>query len=187
MGRLAAEILQQAGARVRVTLRTYRHGETLVPGGCGTVPYEDRLAALEGADALVSATASPHYTLTKEQLDSLKNPPRVAMDLAVPRDIDPGCAGKIKLYDTDGLGTGGPGTPEELAADLVQGPVQNLVAGGLHGHQFQLCPGLRRLNGVHHHPALNHRQPALPAAKTNFHFSSSNTFRISRAARAVRW
>ena len=69
MGRLAAEILQQAGARVRVTLRTYRHGETLVPGGCGTVPYEDRLAALEGADALVSATTSPHYTLTKEQLD----------------------------------------------------------------------------------------------------------------------
>ena len=116
MGRLAAEILQQAGARVRVTLRTYRHGETLVPGGCGTVPYEDRLAALEGADALVSATTSPHYTLTREQLDSLKKPPRVAMDLAVPRDIDPGCAEKIKLYDTDGLGSSGPGTPEELAA-----------------------------------------------------------------------
>ena len=76
---------------------------------------------------------------------------------------------------------------EALAADLVQGPVQNPVAGGLHGHQFQLRLGISRLNGVHHHPALNHRKPALPAAKTNCHFSSSNTFRISRAARAVRW
>ena len=116
MGRLAAEMLYDAGAQVDVTLRTYRHGETVVPCGCGTVPYDDRLAALEQVDALVSATASPHYTLTKEQLDTLENPPRIAVDLAVPRDIDPACAGRLKLFDTDALGTGGPGTPEELAA-----------------------------------------------------------------------
>ena len=116
MGRLAAELLHEAGANVQVTLRTYRHGETVVPSGCGTVPYEARLAALEGADALVSATTSPHYTLTKEQLASLQNPPKIAMDLAVPRDIDPACAEILKLYDTDALGTGGPGTPEELSA-----------------------------------------------------------------------
>lgn len=116
MGRLAAEILHSAGANVRVTLRTYRHGETVVPCGCGTVPYEERLSALEGADALVSATTSPHYTLTKDQLASLQNPPKIAMDLAVPRDIDPACAEILKLYDTDALGTGGPGTPEELSA-----------------------------------------------------------------------
>lgn len=116
MGRLAAEILYDAGAQVSVTLRTYRHGETVVPRGCGTVPYEERLAALEKADALVSATTSPHYTVTREQLDSLENLPKVAVDLAVPRDIEPSCAQKLKLYDTDDLGTGGPGTPEELSA-----------------------------------------------------------------------
>ena len=116
MGRLAAEILQEAGAQVQVTLRTYRHGETVIPRGCGTVGYEDRLEALEGAHALVSATTSPHYTFTKEQLLSLKNPPKVAVDLAVPRDIDPKCADYLKLFDTDALGTGGPGTPEEVSA-----------------------------------------------------------------------
>ena len=116
MGRLAAELLHQAGAQVSVTLRTYRHGETIVPSGCGTVPYEDRLAALEGADALVSATTSPHYTITKQQLLTLARPPKVAMDLAVPRDIDPDCAQLVKLYDTDALGAGGPGSPQELAA-----------------------------------------------------------------------
>ena len=116
MGRLAAEMLYEAGAKVDVTLRSYRHGQTLVPSGCGTVPYEDRVAALEQADALVSATTSPHYTFSKAQLDSMERPPRVAVDLAVPRDIDPACAGRIRLFDTDDLGTQGPGTPEELAA-----------------------------------------------------------------------
>ena len=115
MGRLAAELLHEAGANVQVTLRTYRHGETVVPSGCGTVPYEARLAALEGADALVSATTSPHYTLTLEQLRSLKNTPKIAMDLAVPRDIDPDCVQILKLYDTDALGTGTPGTDQELS------------------------------------------------------------------------
>ena len=116
MGRLAAELLHEAGASVQVTLRTYRHGETVVPAGCGTVPYEDRFAAMEGVDALVSATASPHYTLTLEQLQSVQRPPAVAVDLAVPRDIDPACAGMLRCYDTDALGAAGPGSPEELEA-----------------------------------------------------------------------
>ena len=72
MGRLAAALLQQSGAQVFVTLRTYRHGETVVPAGCCTVPYDERVAALEGMDALVSATTSPHYTITLEQLMTLQ-------------------------------------------------------------------------------------------------------------------
>ena len=115
MGRLAAELLHQAGAKVSVTLRTYRHGETVVPAGCATVPYEERLEALEAMDAVVSATTSPHYTLTDTQLKSLRNRPRVAVDLAVPRDIDPACGNLLKYYDTDALGASGPGSEEELA------------------------------------------------------------------------
>lgn len=116
MGRLAAELLREAGARVQVTLRSYRHGETVVPAGCGTVPYEERIAAMESIDALVSATASPHYTLTMAQLETVAHPPRVAVDLAVPRDIDPACAARMRCFDTDSLGAGGPGSREELAA-----------------------------------------------------------------------
>lgn len=114
MGRLAAELLQQSGAQVQVTLRSYRHGETVVPAGCSVVAFEDRIKALEGLDALVSATSSPHYTLTLAQLETVANPPKVAVDLAVPRDIDPACACRFRCYDTDALGTGGPGSPEEL-------------------------------------------------------------------------
>jgi hypothetical protein len=116
MGRLAAELLREAGARVTVTLRTYRHGQTVVPAGCRTVPYEERLTAMEGMDALVSATASPHYTLTLPQLETVAHPPKVAVDLAVPRDIDPACGERMTCFDADTLGAGGPGSREELAA-----------------------------------------------------------------------
>ena len=116
MGRLAAELLHQAGAQVFVTLRTYRHGETIVPAGCHTVPYDTRIAALDGMDALVSATTSPHYTVTLAQLQTLQSPPRVAVDLAVPRDIEPACCQLIRCYDTDTLGAGGVGSADELAA-----------------------------------------------------------------------
>ena len=116
MGRLAAQLLQQAGAHVSVTLRSYRHGETLVPAGCSTVSYEDRIAALEHADALVSATTSPHYTITAQQLEQAARLPKVAVDLAVPRDIDPACARFLKCFDTDSLGSGGSGNAEELDA-----------------------------------------------------------------------
>ena len=38
------------------------------------------------------------------------------VDLVVPRDISPECAEFVTYYDTDSLGSQGPGTPEELEA-----------------------------------------------------------------------
>ena len=104
MGRLAARALVRAGSEVTVTLRTYRHGETLVPQGCGTVPYDRRLDAIEGADLVVSATTSPHFTLTAEQMQTLLCPPRLLLDLAMPRDIESTAAGaQTALFNLDDL------------------------------------------------------------------------------------
>lgn len=105
MGRLAARALVRAGSEVTVTLRTYRHGETLVPQGCGTVPYDRRLDAIEGADLVVSATTSPHFTLTAVQMQTLLCPPRLLLDLAMPRDIESTAAGaQTALFNLDDLG-----------------------------------------------------------------------------------
>lgn len=105
MGRLAARALVRAGSEVTVTLRTYRHGETLVPQGCGTVPYARRLDAIEGADLVVSATTSPHFTLTAAQMQTLLCPPRLLLDLAMPRDIESTAAGaQTTLFNLDDLG-----------------------------------------------------------------------------------
>lgn len=105
MGRLAARALVRAGSEVTVTLRTYRHGETLVPQGCGTVPYDRRLDAIEDADLVVSATTSPHFTLTAAQMQTLLCPPRLLLDLAMPRDIESTAAGaQTALFNLDDLG-----------------------------------------------------------------------------------
>ena len=67
--------------------------------------YENRYTLVDEMDVIISATSSPHYTLTYEKLaKSLKtSKPRVLVDLAVPIDIEekaewlPG----IKRYDID--------------------------------------------------------------------------------------
>lgn len=92
MGRAAANLLTEAGCAVTVTLRSYRHGETIVPYGCATIPYDARMQAAADADILLSATASPHFTFTKEMAEHLPRAPRRFIDLALPRDIDPAVA-----------------------------------------------------------------------------------------------
>lgn len=107
MGRLAASLLQKEGCDVLVTLRSYRHGETIVPPGCGVVPYDERMQHMNGIDILISATTSPHYTVTADQLSSLSHPPVIAVDLAIPRDIQPEAANLpgLSLYNIDDLGS----------------------------------------------------------------------------------
>lgn len=103
MGRLAASLLRRAGCAVTVTLRSYHYGETLVPAGCSVTPYEDRYAAMEGMDIILSATTSPHYTVMAEPFAGVANPPKLLVDLAVPRDIQPEITGATVL-NVDDLG-----------------------------------------------------------------------------------
>lgn len=106
MGRLAASLLVREKCRVTVTLRSYKHGEIAVPQGCETVAYDDRYSAMMGCDILVSATASPHHTITADRLQACRDLPRWMMDLAVPRDIDPAVAElpDVQLWNVDALG-----------------------------------------------------------------------------------
>lgn len=104
MGRLACGELTARGAAVTVTLRSYRHGETVVPRGCSTVAYDRRMEAIEGADLVVSATTSPHYTLTAAQLAGLARRPRLIVDLALPRDVEPAAGELTMVRNMDDLG-----------------------------------------------------------------------------------
>ena len=104
MGRLAASLLVEAGCDVTVTLRSYHHGETVVPAGCAVVPYDDRFPAMENMDLVLSATTSPHYTIYAQPFQALKHPPRLLIDLAIPRDIQPETGALATLLNVDDLG-----------------------------------------------------------------------------------
>ena len=104
MGRVTALALKEAGADVTVTVRQYRSGIVTIPQGCDRINYGERLEFLPKCDLAVSATASPNYTLTMEQIENAEIPGHIVLiDLAVPRDIEPsaGTLSNVTLYDID--------------------------------------------------------------------------------------
>ena len=80
-------------------------------GRVGTL--DDLPAQLADADVVISSTASPHPVFGADELrqvmegraDAGDRRPLVLVDIAVPRDIDPECAGVpgVALYDIDDL------------------------------------------------------------------------------------
>ncbi|MDO5293910.1 MAG: hypothetical protein Q4F05_14320 [bacterium] len=65
--------------------------------------YDSRYDYLSWADVVLSATASPHYTLTAKRVKetSLEQKERLFIDLAIPKDIDPeiGFLNQITLHN----------------------------------------------------------------------------------------
>lgn len=104
MGKICADTLVEAGAHVTVTVRQYHSGIVEIPNGCNRINYGDRMNYFKECDLIVSATASPNYTLKKDSVSKIElTKPIVLIDLAVPRDIEPeiGELNYIQLYDID--------------------------------------------------------------------------------------
>lgn len=104
MGRLTSQTLLDLEGDVTVTVRQYTRGIVDIPFGCKRINYTDRMQVLPDCQVIISATASPNYTLTYPLFENVKlKPGTVFIDLAVPRDIDPeiGKIPGVALYDID--------------------------------------------------------------------------------------
>lgn len=104
MGKLAASMIKSEGADVTVTVREYKSGLINIPAGCNRIGYGDRIDNIDDYDMVISATASPNVTIKVEHIESLKlSKPKLFIDLAVPRDIEPEIANvpNITLYNID--------------------------------------------------------------------------------------
>ena len=87
-----------------MTVRQYRSGVVQIPVGCKRIDYGSRMELLPECDIVVSATASPNYTITEELMKKYTwKKGLVMVDLAVPRDIEPsiGAFHNLELYDID--------------------------------------------------------------------------------------
>ena len=77
--------------------------------GGSSVSFDELPVALQAADIVVAATASPHLLLEAEELAEVmqarEQTPLLLIDLAVPRDIDAACGQleNVSLYDIDDL------------------------------------------------------------------------------------
>ena len=123
MGKTAALALKEAGGEVTVTVRQYRSGVVEIPAGCRRIHYGERMELLPKCDLVVSATASPNYTLTESLFQGIAlDKELILIDLAVPRDIDPALAEKnrIRLYDIDSFKVETPDDKLERSMDAAK-------------------------------------------------------------------
>lgn len=130
MGKLAAQSLRRAGAEVTVTVRQYRSGIVTIPMGCSRINYGERLDYLPQCDLVVSATASPNYTLTREQVESVPlKDHTIFIDLAVPRDMEPELSQLegISLYTIDDFKLGGPAEGERRFKEQAEAILQEEI------------------------------------------------------------
>lgn len=128
MGKLTAQALMEEGADVTVTVRQYRSGIVKIPIGAKRMDYGERYQYIPKCDFVISATASPNLTITRDGLHSCwenvyscQQKAQVFVDLAVPRDMEPAIAEmeNVSYYDMDSL-------PMESKSDKMR-------------HQYQLA------------------------------------------------
>lgn len=81
-------LLSEGETHVYMTTRQRCHGGT--GGRYLELPYGERYEWLDQMDVIISATSSPHYTMTLEKVKKalITEKHRVFVDLAVPPDID---------------------------------------------------------------------------------------------------
>lgn len=88
-----------------VTNRTHKKAKKIAKSiGAKPLRFDRLKEILKSVDIVISATASPHVILRKEDLVNI-NKPLLILDLAVPRDIDPGVREikGVRLFDLDDL------------------------------------------------------------------------------------
>lgn len=89
-GILLKNLLSQDNIRVIATVRSHNGIYQSNDSRVENVDYQERYRYLEEADAVISATSSPHYTLTaKRVLEAIETPrERLFVDISMPPDID---------------------------------------------------------------------------------------------------
>jgi glutamyl-tRNA reductase len=111
MGALSAKALAVLGAdRILVTNRSPERGMALAQQVGGSFRAWDELQRLlVEADVVIVSTGAPTYVVTREMVQQAMKARRsrsmCLIDLAVPRNVDPGCAdlGEVFAYDVDDM------------------------------------------------------------------------------------
>ncbi|MEW5806331.1 MAG: glutamyl-tRNA reductase [Acidobacteriota bacterium] len=111
MSELAATHLVRNGiTAVFVSNRTFQRAVELAEMFNGiAINYDEFLTYMEKVDIVISSTAAPHYIIKKEDAYRIiklrRGRPLFIIDIAVPRDVDPGVneVDNIYLYDIDNL------------------------------------------------------------------------------------
>ncbi|MCD6048671.1 MAG: hemA [Verrucomicrobia bacterium] len=107
----ARSLLSRGAKSVIVSNRSFDRAEALAKELNGrAVHFDDWAAEFANVDIVISSTSAPHYVLDRKKLAPLMalrhNRPLLLIDIAVPRDIEPGLDSvfeNVYLYNIDDL------------------------------------------------------------------------------------
>ncbi len=108
-GKMGSTIIKNLSNKKNIkiygTARIHNNSENSICINIKMVDYHERYKFMDKADIIISATTSPHYTITYRELlkHILTEKKRLFIDLAVPMDIDKKVKNipKTMLYDID--------------------------------------------------------------------------------------
>jgi len=111
MAELAVEhLIRNKADNIWVANRTFENGVELAKKFSGSaIRFDEITNCLETIDIIISSTGSPDFVITRDQVKSVirkrRNRPIFFIDIAVPRDIDPGVnrLSNSYVYDIDDL------------------------------------------------------------------------------------
>lgn len=111
MAELAVEhLIRHRSGKIFVANRTFERGLELADRFKGTaIRFEEITQSLCEVDIIISSTGAPDFVIKQDQVKKImrqrKNRPLFFIDIAVPRDIDPGInkLPNIYVYDIDDL------------------------------------------------------------------------------------
>lgn len=83
----AKNILSYKNIDVIATTRLHNNDDMRI-NGIGYIPFDKRYDNMADCDIIISATTSPHYTVTSGEIEKHKIHNKIFIDLSVPRDID---------------------------------------------------------------------------------------------------
>lgn len=104
---LLKDLLSYKNVKVLATSRSHNREFELASENPSLeiIPYDKRYDYINRCDCVISATTSPHFTLTADRIRinaADEKMPKLFIDLAVPNDIDPAVTDKgAKLVDID--------------------------------------------------------------------------------------
>jgi glutamyl-tRNA reductase len=135
MAELALECLVNEGVRAAIVAnRTYERAQALAARhGALAMHYDECWASLHEVDVLLCSTAAPRPVVTLERVQPAvagrRDWPLCILDIAVPRDVEPGVAAldNVFLYDLDDLRAVVTTSVERRRADLPT--ADELIAG----------------------------------------------------------
>jgi glutamyl-tRNA reductase len=144
MSELSARYLMTSGAiSTCVINRTYEHAQELAAQLKGTAGrFEERWQHMLDADIVISSTSCPHIILSRDEAELLAKQrlqrPLVLVDIAMPRDLDPGIreVPGMSLFDIDDLEKVVQHNAKEREAAAED--AQKIVVAEAHGFQRKL-------------------------------------------------